>query len=282
MKVWFITGSNRGLGLETARAALEAGDQVVATARKPEQIAAILQGFDSRLLTLPLDVTNNESIATAVDQAVKRFGRIDILVNNAGYGQLGPFEQVSEEAIKRQFATNVFGVFSVTRTILPLMRGQRSGVILTLSSIGGLVGFDGSSIYCATKFALEGWSESINQEIADFGIRAVLIEPGFFRTDFLDSSSVTYGDLAIPDYQRYATKRKADLDALNHQQAGDAGKFGKAMVELVASRDLPVRFAVGTDAYQVVSRRSVSLQVEADRWRHLSITTDLNQTESEQ
>lgn len=275
VKTWFITGASRGLGLEIARAALEAGDQVVATGRKPEQVEAGLAGSGERLLALKLDVTDQGSIEAAVDAASARFGSIDVLVNNAGYGQLGAFEQLSVAAIERQFATNVFGVFAVTRAVLPVMRAQRSGHILTLSSIGGLIGFDGASIYCATKFALEGWSESLSLELAQFGIKATVIEPGFFRTDFLDASSVSYDDIAIPDYADYSAKRKAGLDEINHRQAGDPVKLGKAMVFLVASQDPPVRFAVGSDAYGVVTNRAATNRAEADAWRDLSVSTDI-------
>lgn len=275
MKTWFITGASRGLGLEIARAALEAGDQVVATARKPEQVEAGLAGqADGRLLALTLDVTDQAAIDAAVTDASKRFGSIDVLVNNAGYGQLGAFEQLTVAAIDRQFATNVFGVFAVTRAVLPIMRAQRSGHVLTVSSVGGLIGFDGASIYCATKFALEGWSESLSLELAQFGIRTTVIEPGYFRTDFLDPSSVSYDDIVVADYADYSAK-KAGLDEMNHRQAGDPAKLGKAIVSLVASEDPPVRFAVGSDAYGIVSNRAEANRTEADKWRGLSVSTDI-------
>ncbi len=277
MKTWFITGASRGLGLEIARAALDAGDQVAATGRKPDQIEAALGGVSDHLLALPLDVTDQESINAAVEAASKHFGGINVLVNNAGYGQLGVFEQLSVAAIDRQFATNVFGTFAVTRAVLPLMRAQRSGHILTISSIGGLVGFDGSSIYCATKFALEGWSESLSQELAPFGVKATVVEPGFFRTDFLDASSVAYDDIAVADYADYSAKRKAGLDELNHKQAGDPVKLGKAIVTLAASEDSPIRFAVGSDAYGVVTKRAETNRAEADKWRELSVSTDVTE-----
>lgn len=276
MKTWFITGASRGLGLEIARAAFEAGDQVVATARKPEQVEAGLAGqADGRLLALRLDVTDQASIDAAVADASKRFGRIDVLVNNAGYGQLGAFEQQSVADIDRQFATNVFGVFAVTRAVLPLMRTQRSGLVLTVSSTGGLAGAEGGSIYCATKHALEGWSESLRIELAQFGIKTTLIEPGFFRTDFLDPSSVSYGDIAIPDYADYSAGVKAHLDQINHRQAGDPAKLGKAIVTLVASDDPPVRFAASSDAYDILIGRAEANRAEADKWRELSVSTDI-------
>ncbi|MGV6871803.1 SDR family NAD(P)-dependent oxidoreductase [Pseudochelatococcus sp. B33] len=284
MKTWFITGASRGLGLEIARAALEAGDRVVATARRPEQVeagfaeaglveAGLAGQADGRLLALRLDVTDQASIDAAVADASRRFGRIDVLVNNAGYGQLGAFEQQSVADIDRQFATNVFGVFAVTRAVLPLMRAQRSGLVFTVSSTGGLAGAEGGSIYCATKHALEGWSESLRIELAQFGIRTTLIEPGFFRTDFLDPSSVSYGDIAIPDYANYSAGVRAHLDRINHRQAGDPAKLGKAVVTLVASDDPPVRFAASADAYDILIARAETNRAEADRWRELSRST---------
>jgi NAD(P)-dependent dehydrogenase (short-subunit alcohol dehydrogenase family) len=276
MKTWFITGASRGIGLGIARAALEAGDQVVATARKPEQVEAGLAGLGGdRLLALKLDVTDQASIGAAVEAALGRFGRIDVLVNNAGYGQLGVFEQQSVAAINRQFATNFFGTLEVTRAVLPMMRAQRSGHIFTVSSVGGLVGAEGGSMYSATKFALEGWSEGISFELKLFGIRTTLIEPGFFRTDFLDTSSVSYGDIAIPDYADYSARFKAMLDGINHNQAGDPNKLGKVVVSLAASDDPPVRFAAGSDAYGVITDRAAKDRALADKWRELSVSTDI-------
>ncbi len=276
MKTWFITGASRGIGLGIARAALEAGDQVVATARKPEQVEAGLAGLNGgRLLTLRLDVTDQVSIQAAVDTASKQFERIDVLVNNAGYGQLGVFEQQSAAVIERQFATNFFGTLEVTRAVLPIMRAQRSGHLFTVSSIGGLTGAEGGSIYSATKFALEGWSEGINGELKQFGIKTTLIEPGFFRTDFLDASSVSYGDIDIADYANYSANFRAQLDAINHNQGGDPDKLGKVLVTLAALADPPVRFAAGSDAYGILANRGVRDSAEADKWRDLSASTDI-------
>lgn len=276
MKTWFITGASRGIGLGIARAALESGDQVVATARKPEQVIASVAGLGSGdLLALHLDVTDQKSIQAAVDAASERFGRIDVLVNNAGYGQLGVFERQASAAIERQFATNFFGTLEVTRTVLPIMREQRSGHVFTVSSIGGLVGAEGGSIYSATKFALEGWSEGISSELKQFGIKTTLIEPGFFRTDFLDASSVSYGDIDIADYTDYSAKFKARLDAINHKQAGDPDKLGKVLVSLAALSDPPVRFAAGSDAYGILANRGDRDRAEAEKWRDLSASTDI-------
>ncbi|MBF3851480.1 SDR family NAD(P)-dependent oxidoreductase [Burkholderia pseudomallei] len=275
MKTWFITGASRGLGFEVARAALEAGDQVVATARNIQQLKDTFKETGPRLLAVNLDVTESYSIQTAVDQAILQYGRIDVLVNNAGYGQLGAFEENSIKAIERQFATNLFGVFAVTRAILPIMRAQRSGHIVTTSSIAGIIGFDGASIYCATKFALEGWSESLSIELARFGINTTIIEPGYFRTDFLDQSSVSYGDIYVADYATSSDEKKQALNAMNHNQVGDPQKFGKAIVELAASERPPIRIAAGSGAYATVLNKAEALRTEAEAWHQWSVSTDI-------
>ncbi|SAI74492.1 D-beta-hydroxybutyrate dehydrogenase [Bordetella ansorpii] len=273
MKTWFITGANRGLGLEMGKAALAGGDRVVLTSRNPDALRAHFADED-RALAIPLDVTDAQSIEAAVATAVRHFGRIDVLVNNAGYGQLGAFEQLSEKAISRQFSTNVFGTFAVTRAVLPVMRAQRAGHVISITSIAGLVGFGGSSMYCASKFAVEGWSEALAQELKQFGIMTTLVEPGQFRTDFLDASSVRYGDVDVDDYIQYSEDKRRGLDAVSHRQLGEPRKLGAAVVALVASPNPPLRFAAGSDAYEVVENRARSQLAEAEVWRQLSMSTD--------
>ncbi|MCQ2003491.1 oxidoreductase [Rhizobium sp. NRK18] len=274
MKTWFITGANRGLGLEIARVALEAGDSVTATARDPKQIDKLLEGFAGRLHTLPLDVTDRAAVDEAVNAAKERFGRIDVLVNNAGYGQLGAFEEISSETVSRQFATNVFGVFDVTRAVLPVMRAQRSGHVISISSIAGMQGFEGSSIYCATKHAVSGWSEGLAREVAPFGIKVTCVYPGRFRTDFLDSSSVRYGDFAIDDYAAASARHRQALDADNHQQIGDPRKFAAAMLALANADNPPVWLPTGSDAYAVFDNKSAALAESLEHWKDLVLSTD--------
>ncbi|MER7805072.1 oxidoreductase [Streptomyces parvulus] len=273
-KTWFITGASRGLGLEIVRAALKAGDRVVAAARRPEQVTDALAGTEDRVLPVALDVTDSASIAPAVQAAVDRFGGIDVLVNNAGYGQLGAFEELSEAAIERQFQTNVFGAFNVTRAVLPFMRAQRSGHVITVSSLTGIIGIDGSSIYCAAKFAVAGWSESLSRELARFGIKATSVHPGMFRTDFLDASSVSHGDLEIDDYREIAQARRQSLDASNHNQQGDPEKFGPVVVALAEAAEPPARFAAGTDAMDAFEQRAQELTGSVTEWRELAQSTD--------
>jgi NAD(P)-dependent dehydrogenase (short-subunit alcohol dehydrogenase family) len=273
-KVWMITGANRGIGLEIARAVLEAGNQVVATARKPEQIEKELTGYGDRLLTVSLDVTKSGQAKAAVEAAKKKFGRIDVLVNNAGYGQLGWFENTSPEQIAQQFETNVFGSMNVTRAVLPTLREQRSGHIFTVSSVAGIFAVAGSSIYSASKFAVEGWMLGLAQEVKPLGIHATIIEPGFFKTDFLDSTSVSYGAYDIPDYSEVVTKFKKWHDNMNHQQVGDPAKLGGVLIELAAKPEPPVRFAAGSDAFGVVLKVAESIRTEAEQYKDLSTSTD--------
>lgn len=275
MQTWFITGASRGFGLEIARAAQAAGHQVVATARDRQHVIDAMPGEDDRLCALTMDVTQPASIDTAVDEAVERFGRVDVLVNNAGYGQLGAFEEVSRNHISRQFDTNVFGVFDVTRAILPTMRRQRSGHIITISSIAGMSGGAGSSVYCASKHAVSGWSEALAEELAPFGIKVTCVYPGRFRTDFLDRSSVRYGDIPIAEYAEFSAARIRSLDANSHLQAGDPQKFALAVLDLASTNEPPVWLAGGSEGYRVFVAKADALRDNAEQWRNVSISLDV-------
>lgn len=261
--------------MQVVRAALANGDQVVATARRPEQVRDTLPGSDAQLLTVALDVTDDASIQSAVQAAVDRFGRIDVLVNNAGFAQLGSFEEITAGAIERQFRTNVYGVFNVTRAVLPIMRAQRSGHIVTISSTLGIVGADLSSIYSAAKFAVAGWSESLSLELAPFGITATSIHPGQFQTDFLDPVSVQHGDRPIDDYREIREAREAMLATFNHNQPGDPVKFGQAIMALVKADEPPARWAAGSEAISVFLQRAEELQTAVQTWEDLSRSTDI-------
>ncbi|KAB8142090.1 SDR family NAD(P)-dependent oxidoreductase [Chloroflexia bacterium SDU3-3] len=272
-KVWFITGATRGIGAEIARVVLEAGHQVVATGRSPEAVAKTL-GQHENLLIAKLDVTSDEQARAAVQAAVERFGRIDVLVNNAGYGQLGWFENVSDAQIHRQFETNVFGAMSLTRLALPIMRQQRSGYVFTISSIGGLSSSAGATIYCASKFAVEGWMEGLAQEVSPLGIRTTIIEPGYFRSDFLDTSSVAYGEHKIEDYAEADQQAQASFGSMNHQQHGDPAKLGKIMIQFTEMENPPLRFLAGSDAVQLAKEKVEALRQGIEQWREQSASTD--------
>ena len=273
-KVWFITGATRGIGLDIARAALAAGDRVVATGRRLEALRHAFPEPGAPLQLATLDVADEAQALAAVEQARAAFGRIDVLVNNAGYGQLDHFEQIAATDIRRQFDTNVFGLMNVTRAVLPMMRRQRGGHVVNLSSMGGVLGFAGASIYCATKFAVEGFSESLAPELQPFGVHVTLVEPGFFRTDFLDASSVRYGQHTVADYAEAAAAQKAFFDGRNHRQAGDPARLAAAIVQLAGMAEPPLRLAAGSDAVQGIGAALAARAAEVERWRALSVSTD--------
>lgn len=270
-KVWFITGAGRGLGVELTKAALAAGHTVVATGRNSAKVAAAL-GAHPNLLCLKLDVTRLDEAQAAVAAAVARFGRIDVLVNNAGNFYAGFFEELSPEQVRSQLETLLFGPMNVTRAVLPTMRGQRAGLLLNISSTAGITGGLFCSAYAAAKFGLEGWTESLAVEIEPFGIRTMLIEPGFFRTELLTQDSTTFAEPSIPDY---ADRSKAISDAwsgMSGKQGGDPAKLAKAIVLLAGLEVPPTRFAGGADAVGVFEAKAKALLAEADTHRAVSIS----------
>jgi NAD(P)-dependent dehydrogenase (short-subunit alcohol dehydrogenase family) len=272
-KVWFITGSAGGIGAGIARAALAAGDLVAATDLDLERLQQVYAANAAQVLTARLDIRDALQAQAAVDATLARFGRIDLLVNNAGYGQFGPFEEIQPAAIERQFATNVFGTFNVTRTVLPAMRRQRRGHVINMSSNGGFKGVRGASMYSASKFAIEGFSEALAQEIEGFGIKLTIVEPGAFRTDFLDDRSLKRGTHDLSDYADFRATANAVFQARNHNQVGDPDKLGRALVQLAADGDPPLRFVAGADALKVVDDKLADVAREVDRWRDLSLST---------
>jgi NAD(P)-dependent dehydrogenase (short-subunit alcohol dehydrogenase family) len=273
-QVWFITGAGRGIGAHTVEAALRAGHRVVATGRSLEQLrGAHADALQERLALAELDVTDPAQIEAAVQAAVERFGRIDVLVNNAGYGLFGHFEELQPEAIERQFATNVFGLMHVMRAVLPVMRRQRSGRVFNLSSVGGALGFEGASVYCASKFAVEGLSASVALEVARFGITVTVVEPGFFRTDFLQPASIRYAAASIGDYAD-GTSIEDMYEAYNGRQAGDPARLGTALVELAALPAPPKQFAAGSDAVGMIGGALQGRLDELRAFEALSRSTD--------
>jgi NAD(P)-dependent dehydrogenase (short-subunit alcohol dehydrogenase family) len=273
-KTWLITGAARGLGNQIARAALAAGDNVVATARDEDSIHKSLGHLGERVLAASLDVTDAAAPQRVVEAALARFGRIDVLVNNAGYGHLGIFEESSEEDVRRQFETNVFGLMRMTRAVLPAMRRQRTGRIINLSSIGGIVPFELCTLYGTSKFAVEGFSVNLARDVAPFGIHVTVVEPGFFRTDFLDPSSARFSANYIADYDATRAAHEAAYKAHNHQQLGDPEKLGQAIVQLSNEANPPAHLPLGSDAIDYVSKELRAHLDEVERWKGLSETTD--------
>jgi NAD(P)-dependent dehydrogenase (short-subunit alcohol dehydrogenase family) len=270
-QVWFITGAGRGLGIDIAKAALAAGHAVVATGRDARKVAAAIGSHDN-LLAVKLDVTHPGDAQTAVEVAVRKFGRIDVLVNNAGNFYAGFFEELSTEQIRNQIETLLFGPMNVTRAALPVMRKQRSGLLLTLSSTAGITGLLFCTAYAAAKFGLEGWMESLTPEVAPFGIRTMLVEPGFFRTELLTADSTTYAKPSIDDYAERARETVAAWSSMNGKQGGDPAKLAQAIVQLAGLKEPPARYAGGTDAVQAFETKANLLLAQANAHRDLSVS----------
>jgi NAD(P)-dependent dehydrogenase (short-subunit alcohol dehydrogenase family) len=274
-KVWFLTGASRGFGLEIARKILAQGDRVVATARRAEQILTHLPDAGDALLPINLDVTDADQAAEAVRSAVDTFGRIDVLVNNAGRGLLGAVEEASDASVRAVYEVNVFGTLTMQRAVLPIMRRQRSGHIINISSVAGLAGGPGWGIYCSTKFALEGFSEALAQEVRPLGIRVTIVEPGYFRTDFLDASSLGTEETVIADYESTVGEVRAHAADVNHAQPGDPIKAAAAIVDIASAAEPPVHLLLGSDCVAAVEAKIDDLKADIDAWRTLSMSTDL-------
>jgi NAD(P)-dependent dehydrogenase (short-subunit alcohol dehydrogenase family) len=268
-QVWLITGASRGLGVDIAKAALAAGHAVVATGRDAAQVTAAVGPHD-RLLALTLDVTRPEDAQGAADAAVARFGRIDVLVNNAGNFYAGFFEELSTEQVRQQVETLLFGPMNVTRAVLPVMRKQRAGLLLTISSTAGISGGLFCTAYAAAKFGVEGWMESLAPEVAAFGIKTMLVEPGFFRTELLTPGSTTFAPPSIADYAERTRQTVAAWSGMNGKQGGDPAKLARALVQLAALEEPPARFAAGADAVQAFEAKAKALLAQANAHRELS------------
>jgi NAD(P)-dependent dehydrogenase (short-subunit alcohol dehydrogenase family) len=272
-RVWFITGASRGLGALIARAALDDGNAVVAAGRN---VAAIVErlGESPALLPVALDVTSEAQAKAAVEAAVAKFGRIDVLINNAGFGLLAAVEESSDADVRRMFDTNVFGLLNVTRAVLPVMRKQKSGHVVNMSSIGGYRSAAGFGVYCSTKFAVEGITEALHAELQPLGIHATVVEPGYFRTDFLDASSLLVGKEIIDDYDATSGNVRRFAVGMNHNQPGDPEKLATALVTLADAHTPPLRLALGTDTLKAIAEKNAYVTAETESWRELSASTD--------
>jgi NAD(P)-dependent dehydrogenase (short-subunit alcohol dehydrogenase family) len=268
-KVWLITGAGRGLGVDIAKAALAANQAVVATGRDAAKVAAAV-GDHNNLLAIKLDVTRPQDAQKAIEAAVAKFGRIDILVNNAGNFFAGFFEELGPEQVRNQMETLLFGPMNVTRAALPVMRKQRSGLLVTISSTAGIAGQMFCTAYAAAKFGIEGWMESLTPEIAPFGIQTMLVEPGFFRTELLTNNSTTYAQPAIDDYAKRTKEIVASWKSMDGKQGGDPAKLADALVKLVSLKEPPTRFAAGADAVQAFEAKANTLLAQAQAHRELS------------
>ena len=268
-KVIFVTGAGRGLGTDIAREALMAGHQVVATGRRPEQVEKSLGGPQDNLLVTGLDVTSLDDAKSAAQAAVGRFGRIDVLVNNAGNFFAGYFEEITPDQMRRQIETNLFGPMNVTRTVLPIMRKQRDGHVITLSSSAGLIGQEFCVAYAASKFGVEGWMESLRYDVEPFNIRTTVVEPGLFRTELLVDASTTWPESTIDDY---AERTRATIEAwksMNGRQSGDPAKLARALLTIAHQEKPMLRFVAGADAIEGVEAKAKELLAQAQGSREL-------------
>jgi NAD(P)-dependent dehydrogenase (short-subunit alcohol dehydrogenase family) len=268
-KVWFITGAGRGMGVDIAKAALAAGYKVVATGRNTGKVAEAL-GESANLLIVKLDITKSADAESAVKAALERFGRIDVLVNNAANFYAGFFEELTPEQMERQLSTSLVGPMNVTRAVLPLMREQRSGLLITISSTAGLVGFEFGTAYAASKFGLEGWMQSLQSEVEPFGIDTITVNPGFFRTELLTEESTHFAERTIEDYTERRAKQMEFWKGYNGHQSGDPAKLAQALIAISSLDKPPRRFLAGADAVETAEKVIATLQQQTDAYRKLS------------
>ena len=271
--VWFITGCSTGFGREIARQVLARGWSAVVTARNPQQLQAIVAGHEENALALPLDVNDKDAVARAIRAAEQKFGRIDVLVNNAGYGYLAAIEEGEDDEVRAMFETNVFGVIALTKAVLPGMRAREKGHIVNFSSIGGLVSFPATGYYHATKYAVEGLSESLAQEVSPLGIKVLIVEPGPFRTDWA-GRSIKQSKTRLPDYEQTAGKRRAETEARSGNQVGDPVRGAQAIIRAVEAKDAPLRLLLGKPALDLAYKKLETQKGDFDAWAETTRSAD--------
>jgi len=268
-KVWFITGAGRGMGVDIAKAAVAAGHRVVATGRNTDKVTEAV-GKSADLLVVKLDITKPADAESAVKATVDKFGRLDVLVNNAANFYAGFFEELTPEQMERQLSTSLIGPMNVTRAVLPVMRKQRSGLIITISSTAGLIGFEFGTAYAASKFGLEGWMQSLQAEVEPFGIDTLIVNPGFFRTELLTEESTNFAERTIEDYNERRLKQMEFWKGHNGQQSGDPAKLARALIKISSEEKPPRRFIAGADAVGTAEQVAATLQQQTDAYRELS------------
>jgi NAD(P)-dependent dehydrogenase (short-subunit alcohol dehydrogenase family) len=278
-RIWFITGAGRGMGVDFAKAALAAGNAVIATGRNPDAVAKAV-GESDDLLVVELDVTRPRDAEAAVKAAVDRFGGIDVLVNNAASFYAGYFEELTPEQIERQLTTTLIGSMNVTRAVLPIMRTQRSGYVVTISSSAGFAGFEYGTAYAASKFAVDGFMESLAPEVEPFGIHTTIVNPGFFRTSLLTKESTNYATASIEDYTQRNAAQREFWESQNGQQSGDPAKLAQALLTLAKQDQPPRRFIAGADAIAQAEQHVAQFQEEINAYRDLSSSLALDETQT--
>ena len=277
-KVWFVTGASKGLGLALVKKLLNEGYKVAATSRNLSDLTKAVDSQNEQFLPLAVNLTSEDSVQEAVELTVKTFGKIDVIVNNAGYGLLGGIEELTDREARDNFEVNVFGSLNVIRKALPYLRAQKSGHILNVSSIGGFTGaFAGGGIYCATKFAVNGFSETLSAEVAPFGIKVTIVQPGYFRTNFLSASSLAVPQNQIADYQNVRDTVNFHQNDMDKQQAGDPEKAAAAMISITNEANPPLNLFLGEDAYGLVEKKLAFVQNELETWKDLTLSTAIQQ-----
>lgn len=273
-KVWFVTGASKGLGLSLIKKLLSEGYYVAATSRSADSLIKEIGNASETFLPLEVNLKNNLSVKEAVEKSVAYFGQLDVIVNNAGYGQIGALEELSDEEVRENFDVNVFGSLNVIRNVMPYLRNQRSGNIFNIASVGGLFGsFPGWGIYCSTKFAVAGFTESLAEEVKEFGIKATVVYPGYFRTDFLSKGSVRTPENAIEDYKTARESEQLHLDTINGNQMNDPEKAAEVLIAISKEAQPPVHLLLGSDAYDILKNKIGIITKDAEQWKEYTLST---------
>ena len=273
-KVWFITGASKGIGLLLAQKLLAQGQRVAATSRTEAGLIKVLGSPSENFLPLEMDLTNEKSVKNAIEITISHFKTIDVLVNNAGYGLLGTLEELTDEESRKNYDVYVFGLLNVIRNTMPYMRANKSGHIFNISSIGGYNGgFPGWGIYCSTKFAVAGLTESLAAEVKRFGVNVTLVYPGYFRTDFLTDSSLLLPENPIADYKEVRESENAHKESINGNQPGDPEKLADALIKMSAEENPALHLFLGQDAYDMANVKIESVQQELEKWKEVSVST---------
>ncbi|MGF7214479.1 NAD(P)-dependent dehydrogenase (short-subunit alcohol dehydrogenase family) [Spirosoma lacussanchae] len=273
-KVWFITGASKGFGLGLVNQLLEAGHAVAATSRSIDGLRQAVGQQSADFLPLAVDLGNEASVKEAINATISQFGRIDVVVNNAGYGQLGSLEELTNEEARGNFEVNVFGMLNVIRQVMPYLRKQQSGHVINISSIAGITGsFPGWGIYCATKFAVEGLSESLAAEVAPFGVKVTIVEPGYFRTEFLSSGSMRVAQGQLSDYTLVRESEAMHREQIRGNQPGDPVKAVAAIIQVANAPHPPLHLLLGQDAYDMAYGKIQALQHDLENWKAVTVTT---------
>jgi NAD(P)-dependent dehydrogenase (short-subunit alcohol dehydrogenase family) len=276
-RTWFVTGASKGFGLSLVRQLLERGENVAATSRNMDDLEENV-GVSDRFLGLAVDLKNEASVSSAIKQTVEKFGRVDVVVNNAGFGLLGSLEELADEEVRGSFDINVFGALNVIRHAVPYLRKQKSGNIFNISSVGGFSGtFAGWGIYCATKFAVQGFTEALSMELKEFGVHVTDVAPGYFRTNFLSSDSMVVSKRVMSEYTDVRASQDLHQNKLNGKQQGDPEKAVAVIIDVASSPNPPLHLFLGEDAYELVYKKMDAIKSDLENWRELATATAINE-----